>query len=608
MDFVKTVDNKKILRIGSEGGSAITVSKNTGTGQILSLYVPEGLRRQGVGTALLKAAEAVLDAEGEIRSLEADFPDELADFTAFLKASGFTVNAEVPIVSISVKELLATPAIKKAMAADVEGTDFIALEELFVAQLEEIMDNLRSRDIFLEKSDIMHLLRDISGVVYNKEFAPKAAIFCSEQGEDLNVELLLGSDSADPQYIYAALKGMMKGMTTPEGTVRYRDIVMLALNKNVTGILERLLPEGTKPDQRGMACCAVKTIASDLALPELKEAIDETKAEEWKKETEHILLLNNIRYKLPWGRKRTAKKSQSTDIGYDKGEDEREGLLSSDTVRITKNNLPEFEDILPPDVKKNMGRPFFYGLAVMGEDHKPKALIIWEMKKAEEEDPEAEIVFFSLGTEEEAKTLLEEYTHELVVLNAVKSSFETTELSEKDKKAFEAAGFMLKQKESRDLIVTLKEFAMISTLKKKPAAHAKALKSISLLDFRRAVTICLYHGKKGLVEDIAFLTKDWFDEDASSCIIMDNKADGMLLCHETADGNLFIDLLFSVGVDYQKELVQLIRCSLRAAIAKYGAEKKVVIRRHTNAVLELMQKILPGKKGRDAVYGERSEG
>lgn len=608
MDFVKTVDNKKILRIGSEGGSAITVSKNTGTGQILSLYVPEGLRRQGVGTALLKAAEAVLDAEGEIRSLEADFPDELADFTAFLKASGFTVNAEVPIVSISVKELLATPAIKKAMAADVEGTDFIALEELFVAQLEEIMDNLRSRDIFLEKSDIMHLLQDISGVVYNKEFAPKAAIFCSEQGEDLNVELLLGSDSADPQYIYAALKGMMKGMTTPEGTVRYRDIVMLALNKNVTGILERLLPERTKPDQRGMACCAVKTIASDLALPELKEAIDETKAEEWKKETEHILLLNNIRYKLPWGRKRTAKKSQSTDIGYDKGEDEREGLLSSDTVRITKNNLPEFEDILPPDVKKNMGRPFFYGLAVMGEDHKPKALIIWEMKKAEEEDPEAEIVFFSLGTEEEAKTLLEEYTHELVVLNAVKSSFETTELSEKDKKAFEAAGFMLKQKESRDLIVTLKELAMISTLKKKPAAHAKALKSISSLDFRRAVTICLYHGKKGLVEDIAFLTKDWFDEDASSCIIMDNKADGMLLCHETADGNLFIDLLFSVGVDYQKELVQLIRCSLRAAIAKYGAEKKVVIRRHTNAVLELMLKILPGKKGRDAVYGERSEG
>ncbi len=608
MDFVKTVDNNKILRIEAEGGSAITVSKKTDAGQILSLYVPEESRRQGVGAVLLHAAEAVLVSEDGIRNLEADYPDELADFTAFLKASDFTVNAEVPIVSISVKELLASPAIRKAMAADAEGTEFIAMEELFVAQLEEIMDNLRSRDIVLEKTDLMHLLQDLSGVVYNKEFAPKAAIFCSEQGEDLNVELLLGSDSADPQYIYAALKGMMKGVVNPEGTVRYRDIIMLALNKNVTGILERLLPEGTKPSQRGMACCASKTIGSDLALPELKEAIDETKAEEWKKETEHVLLLNNIRYKLPWGRKRTAKKTQESDIGYDKGEEEKKGLLSSDTVRITINNLPEFEDVLPPDVRKNMSRPFFHGLAVMGEEYKPKALIVWEMKRAEEEDPEAEIVFFSLGTEKETKTLFEEYSHELAALNAVKSSFETTELSEKDKKALEAAGFSLKQKESRDLIVTLKELAMISTLKKKPAAHAKVLKTISPLDFRRAVTICLYHGKKGLVEDIAFLTKDWFDEDVSSCIIMDNKADGMLLGHETAEGNLFIDLLFSVGVDYRKELVQLIRCSLRAAIVKYGAEKKVVIRRHTNAVLELMLKILPGKKGRDAVYGERSEG
>ena len=58
MKLYKTYDSDGLIRIEDDGGSALTALKRGGVASVLSLFVPGGDRREGVGTALMEAKRA----------------------------------------------------------------------------------------------------------------------------------------------------------------------------------------------------------------------------------------------------------------------------------------------------------------------------------------------------------------------------------------------------------------------------------------------------------------------------------------------------------------------------------------------------------------------
>jgi hypothetical protein len=277
------------------------------------------------------------------------------------------------------------------------------------------------------------------------------------------------------------------------------------------------------------------------------------------------------------------------------------------TVRITEENLSDFNTYLPADVYKNMPRPFYRGLAVKdGEDI--LAAIVWEYKNIEdEEETKAEIVWLDGEDKESLETLITEFTNEIKTEETEESYFEFGELPAKQKKVLLDAGFSVKDGESRDIVMTVSQIASFPFASKAPLPYIRNIGTLEDKQFKRGITNSLFHKRKGLMEDILFLPKGWFDNDISGCVVADSKVMGLLLLHKSEDEVLYVDLLFSVGAEYKIDIVNLIRFSVSKTLEKYGPDTKVIIRRHSAETEALAKTLFPEKEGEKVVLGERRE-
>ena len=79
------------------------------------------------------------------------------------------------------------------------------------------------------------------------------------------------------------------------------------------------------------------------------------------------------------------------------------------------------------------------------------------------------------------------------------------------------------------------------------------------------------------------------------------------MVHKTESGVLVVELLFAFSIDATKDLVELIKFAVRAAVEKYPPETKVLLRRHNDLVRALVEKLFPGRTGEKAIQGEREE-
>ena len=609
MELIKTADNERLLRLETEGGAAVTVAKEGESGRILSLIVPEADRRKGVGTALLLSAATILKGRG-YKTLVTDYYQNEA-LAAFLSSLGFTIRESAPVYSVSTESILASPTVKKILKTALDGTEFLPLTDLFLVQWKELCEDLQQRDLGLTDQDMDRFLPEISGGVYDESHEPRASVFCSEiKGRGILVEFLLANDAKEPKYVFSALQGMMKAIIENGGSEAFPEIMMVVANQGVNELLKRIFPDTEDLKPIGLTCFARWEIPEAAAEHSIREEENEDAAELWKNEIEDIPFHTNLVVKLPFLRRKeerweaVSEKKAASDVGFDKGLDQREGLMFEGTVRITGNNLEEYAEYIHPDVLQNISRPFYHGLAVRKGTEEPGALVVWEYKNLEEDrDTESEIVFYLENNSGDANTLLREYSAEIHDMESVHSFFEL----EEKKEGLETAGFSVKEREGRDILVSLEELSKVGPLRKKPASNVKPLKGITEKQYKRAVAGFLFRGKKGLVEDIAYLPKTWFDAEVSCCTVMDEKAEGMLLVHKTATGVLFVDFLFSAGSEYQRDLLALMRYSLRAALGKYGGDGVVLIRRHNPEVQALLNKLLPDKKGKQILFGERRE-
>ncbi|MCR5097587.1 MAG: hypothetical protein K6B14_01415 [Lachnospiraceae bacterium] len=621
MQFFKTVDSENILRLEEEGGAAITIKKNGDKAQILSILVPKGDREEGIGSGLLAAAEQVL-AEGGIKTIEADYSYTIKGMSQFFEHSGYTIDRGAPIVSVGMKAVLSSLTVKRALANIIENATFVPISDLMIDQLDALLELLSGFRVNLSNSDIAHFMHEASGVVYDEKNCPQAFILCSEQEDGVLVDLLAAIGGSNPKYIIAAICGMINGIISAGGAKNYEQLYVVACNTRVNELLSRVLKKGNIPDPIGFTAYASKTITGDASYAEdVDEDIDEDLEDEWRREIKKVPLQSNICWKMYWFRnnkpeanpqasesavKKTAPVFVSG-IRFTKDEDITEGLSREGTVRITMDNLSDFEGILPAEVYGNMPRPFYRGLAVL-DGGEVLASMVWQYIDIEDDrDTCSNIEWFGFSDADAGRTLIEEYISEISQEDTVKSTFEFDELSDEGMTVLREAGFNISNEEGSDVVVPLSVIKNEAFAEKKPYDYIKSLETLNEKQFKRGIANSLFHNRKGLLEDAAFLSVTWFEQSVSCCVVADNKVVGMFLIHKTASERLFLDLLFSVGAEYQTDLLNMLRFSVHAALSKYSDDTEVVIRRHSDDIRLLVSKLIPDQKGKTVYYGERRE-
>ena len=275
-------------------------------------------------------------------------------------------------------------------------------------------------------------------------------------------------------------------------------------------------------------------------------------------------------------------------------------------IGLNTENVGKYEKFLDQDVAESIGREYYRGIVAMEEGSDPSGAMIWEYKNLSgEEDKGAEICYISSENEEAINALLSEYDKCAANEDVINTFFEAKELSEEAIGGFKGDGFEVKPAESRDIVVTVNELKAAVPVSKKVPERITGFENVTELMFMKGVINCMFGGRKGLVQDLDYIEKKWFDEDLSCCVITDEKISGMFLVHRFPSGDLFPAYLTALGPDAQRELLYMLIFSARRAIEKYPGDTRIIVRRHNQTVRALAQKLFSGRCGEEVLSGNR---
>ena len=274
---------------------------------------------------------------------------------------------------------------------------------------------------------------------------------------------------------------------------------------------------------------------------------------------------------------------------------------------LNTDNVSDYEDILDEDISESIGREFYCGIVASTEDDPSVGAMIWEYRNVEDDDgATAELCYINADSKEDTDALLTDFAEQAMLENVSDTFFEISMLPGEVEETFKEHGFDLKKDESRDIVVNISELSKLATMVKKIPGNIECLGNIREIQFMQGVTNCIFNGKKGLLEDLEYIEKDWFDEDISSCVITDNKISGLFLVHRFPSGKLMPVLLAAIGPDARKDILYMIVNSAQKALLTYPADTGVIIRRHNQSVRALAKKLFPNKTGETVIFGEKS--
>ena len=279
-------------------------------------------------------------------------------------------------------------------------------------------------------------------------------------------------------------------------------------------------------------------------------------------------------------------------------------------MQITQEVAFKYADMVPPELLNDLEREYFRGLAVEDENNgRPGAAMIWEMKKIEDPDApsEAEILWLSVEDEAGGQELFAEFEQDIQGYNIDTVSFELESLTPVEKAVLTESGFEISEGESRDILVTVGEMAALPFFNRdsKPADYIKSLDDIATSQFKAGIMDSAFHGRYGLLEDLPFLPMTRYDPDISSCLLTDDKVNGLVLVHKTMTGRFIVELLYAMEPDANINLLKMMRFSVSMAKALCDFGDIVILRRHNEAAAALVHKLFPGKKGAVVMKGEK---
>ncbi|MBR3305637.1 MAG: hypothetical protein IKI75_00115 [Lachnospiraceae bacterium] len=277
-------------------------------------------------------------------------------------------------------------------------------------------------------------------------------------------------------------------------------------------------------------------------------------------------------------------------------------------IEITSDNAEDFSAYIDEDMADDLDRVFFRGIGAL-EGGSPVGAIVYELKDSENEDDTKSRIHVLGGESDEIKgRLIEEYKKGLAEDEVLESFYETGD--EILAGILEKNGFSSSQVEGPEIEVTIEDIKkLISVLKiTRFPEHIQSISGLSLLQYRTFIKNCLFKGRHGICEDLSYLSKNWFEPDVSSCAVIDEKVEGMLLLKKTPSGKLIPQLYVDLGPDSKKDLLFLLAHTCVKTVEMYPADTKVIIRRHNDSVRNLTNKLIAGRKGDMVFFGTRNEG
>ena len=299
MGYRITVDTEEQYRVEDDHGSAITVALEETEGRILSVFLQED---GDPGKDLLAAAEAAGEKRG-LEQLDMDFYSEEKAVEEMFSSRDFTLEEGADVFSVALSDLLSSTATQKAIRSRCPDASFTALEDLFITQWDELLDLLEHFRVNFTSEDLRACSQEMSGVVYSDDLVPKAVVLCSEVEDVLHVDFLLGTTKKNPQYIMAALQGMIKQLLGRGGENAFSRMVMVGANEMTEIILRRVLDGKYSANRIGKTVHAYKEIEEPGPV-KLTEEPEDGKNNAWRKEVSEAHTQGNISWKMPWFRDR----------------------------------------------------------------------------------------------------------------------------------------------------------------------------------------------------------------------------------------------------------------------------------------------------------------
>ena len=201
------------------------------------------------------------------------------------EAKGYTVETGSPVISVLQSELLASPAVKKALRVEPPGVRSTALSELWSFQYDEVASFLNHFSVDIDSNYLNELDTDLSQIIYDDQNQIRSILLCRSNEEEIFVEILLGSTKAS-EYIMAVLQSFIKAAA--ETSRDDRRIVMVTATGTVLPLLKRVLDKKYEITELGEV-----RITRDEADEEFLAVL--SRAEETNP------YQRNIRWKCPWG-------------------------------------------------------------------------------------------------------------------------------------------------------------------------------------------------------------------------------------------------------------------------------------------------------------------
>ncbi|WP_029322120.1 hypothetical protein [Butyrivibrio sp. AE3004] len=268
----------------------------------------------------------------------------------------------------------------------------------------------------------------------------------------------------------------------------------------------------------------------------------------------------------------------------------------------------EYEEFLGPWMAENIDRDYFRAIAAHNPDDDSIAGgLVWRYINLENDDDTASsLELLKADNADCVEELLSNYDEKAAENNVVKTSFEFDNLDKSFSKVFKDKGYKIEKREGKKLRVSLEDISKVKSLIKEPGKYnIIALRDIDMMQFRRAITNCVFCGETGLEEDLAMLPKKWFEEDLSGCIFENDAVAGLFLVRLTGNNELVPELLFAGGDEADKQRLEMLRFTVNEAIKKYDMDTKIVITRRGDNIKKITDYLFPDKKGDEIIAGER---
>lgn len=95
---------------------------------------------------------------------------------------------------------------------------------------------------------------------------------------------------------------------------------------------------------------------------------------------------------------------------------QKEMTANTELIRINEVNISQLAELVPAELRSNLGREYFRGLGILDDDDTFRATLIWELKSLEDgnEPTRAEILCFAVSERSDGEMLLEAFEHDPV--------------------------------------------------------------------------------------------------------------------------------------------------------------------------------------------------